>query len=96
MIRLVCVILMCASTLLAGAAARASEPAVLIVGGGGPAAAARNMTIEDLQRLGETEIRTTTQWTDGVQTFTGVTGARFVEALGNWRGSEVIAEALNG
>ena len=75
----------------AGADAQAEEP-ILTVSGltDGP----RELALDDLRRMGATELTTSTPWTDRAETFTGVSGTRFVEALGA-TGGEVVAQALN-
>ncbi len=57
-------------------------------------AAEAEYTIEALRAIGTVELVTSTPWTEGEQTFEGVTGAAFVEALGV-HGQEVVATALN-
>ncbi len=84
--------------LAAGVIARpglGADPATLkVVGsGGGPGQA--TLTLDDLRRLGATELRTATSWTQGTQIFVGVTGARLVQEL-RAQGREVVAEAVNG
>lgn len=69
----------------------ADEPALVVEGLAG---GARVLGLADLRHMGATELMTSTPWTDRPETFTGVTGRRFVEAL-EATGTEVIAEALN-
>ncbi|SPF29549.1 molybdopterin-dependent oxidoreductase [Pontivivens insulae] len=55
---------------------------------------AAEFDLEMLQNLPVTEFQTTTIWTDGVQTFTGVSVAALLDAL-DADGREVVAHALN-
>ena len=52
------------------------------------------LTLDDLRAIGATELTTTTPWTEGPQTFTGVTGAQLAKAI-DWSGEEVSAVANN-
>lgn len=52
------------------------------------------LDMADLKALGETEIVTTTIWTEGKQTFTGVSLSDFLEEFGVTEG-ELIATAIN-
>lgn len=47
-----------------------------------------------LEGLGLSELRTATPWTEGEETFKGVAGARFLDALGAF-GTTMVARALN-
>ncbi len=70
--------------------ARASE-SVLKVNAGGQE---KTYTIEALEALGVSTIRTTTTWTDGVQTFEGVSLAAIAKAHGAEAG-KLIVGAIN-
>ena len=82
-----------AAALLAagGAEAQAEEPILTV---SGLTDGSRELALGDLRRMGATELTTSTPWTDRAETFTGVSGTRFVEALGA-TGGEVVAQALN-
>lgn len=72
--------------------AQAAEPVLTVTGlvDGG----SRELTLEDLRAMGATELTTSTPWTDQAQTYTGVSGDRFVDAL-EADGAEVVAKAVN-
>lgn len=72
--------------------ARADEPILTVAGIPG---GVRELALDDLREMGATDLTTSTPWTDGAETFTGVSGRRFVEVLGA-NGTEVVAEGLNG
>ncbi len=72
--------------------AAADEPVLTVAGL--PAGAELVLTLDQLRAMESRDLRTGTPWTSGAETFTGVTGRRFVEVLGAG-GSEVIADALN-
>lgn len=74
------------------APAMAGEPMLTVAGPGG--GAERQLTLGELRRIGGVEITTTTPWTEGTVTFTGVTGRQLVAALGA-DGGEVLADAIN-
>ena len=63
---------------------------IAVTNGGGMARFDR----DQLLSLGTTELRTGTPWTEGVETFAGVSGKRFLEALGA-TGTVLRATALN-
>ncbi len=67
-------------------------PSIVVSGLGG---GERLLTLDQIKTLGSAELRTSTVWTEGVQVFTGVTGAQFVENLGAG-GRTVHAVAANG
>ena len=58
------------------------------------ATTANELTLADLKAIGRTEITTTTPWTEGQQSFVGVTGAQLVAAL-KATGQSVTAVANN-
>lgn len=72
-------------------AARAQEPVLLV---SGPSGQPLQITLDDLRKLPAKEIRTSTPWTDGPQTFRGISGAQLAR-LANLSGREVSAEAIN-
>lgn len=53
-----------------------------------------NVAIVDLEKLPQTEIRTYTDWTDGLQVFSGVLLKDLIDAVGA-SGNEIVATALN-
>lgn len=82
--------------LFGGAAAPdvlASEAPSLTVSA--PGIGERRLGFDELKRLGGTELRTSTPFTDGVKVFAGITGSQFVKATGV-TGRVVHAEAVNG
>jgi hypothetical protein len=74
-----------------GAPTAADEPILTVVGLPG---GETTLTLDEIRAMEAVDLRTGTPWTYETATFTGVTGRRFVEALGA-RGSEVVADALN-
>lgn len=70
--------------------ARASDEVLKVSAGGQE----KTYTIEALEALGVSTIRTTTTWTDGVQTFEGVTLATIAKAHGMEAG-KLIVGAIN-
>ena len=52
------------------------------------------LSLDAIKAMGRTEISTATPWTDGVQHFTGITGAEFVKSL-KVTGGAVTAIAAN-
>ncbi len=79
---------------VAGApAVLASEAPTLAVSG--PGIGERRIGLDELKRLGGTELRTSTPFTEGVKVFAGITGSQFVKATGV-TGRDVHAEAVNG
>lgn len=77
-----------------GAMAGANQPVLIISGQSEAGDGDISLTLEQLRAMGSDEIRTGTPWTDGVMTFTGVSGRHLVEAL-QADGTAVIADALN-
>jgi hypothetical protein len=75
-----------------GSPARAEEPVLSVTGLAD--GAELQLTLDDLREMGATDLQTGTPWSEGVSTFTGVTGRRFVEAL-QAGGTEVAADAIN-
>ncbi|NGO51117.1 molybdopterin-dependent oxidoreductase [Allomesorhizobium camelthorni] len=53
-----------------------------------------DFSIEDLEKLPQTELRTHTDWTEGLQIFSGVLLKDLIEAVGA-SGKEIVARALN-
>ena len=49
---------------------------------------------EMLEALGMTEVKQSTPWTDGQQTFSGVLGSKILDAVGA-KGETIIARAIN-
>jgi hypothetical protein len=73
---------LCLALLLAfgvGRSAGADDAVMLSVTA--PGAPAIALTLSDLQAIGETTLVTGTPWTDGQQTFVGVTGRKLLAAL---------------
>lgn len=74
--------------------AAADEPVLTVSGLSGASGPEVMLTLDQLRAMESRDLRTGTPWTYGPSIFTGVTGRRFVEALGA-DGSEVVADALN-
>lgn len=72
--------------------AAADDPVLTVVGAGDQAQV--SLTLDDLRKMGATEVRTSTPWTEGMQTFVGVTGAKLVQTL-KADGKEVATAALD-
>lgn len=70
----------------------AGEPFLTVIGSG---TGERRIDLEEIKRMGGTELRTSTPFSEGTQVFTGVTGSAFVKATAA-SGRDVRAEALNG
>jgi hypothetical protein len=84
-----------ALSILASVALGASaQDAILTVKDTAGGAADRTLTLAEIQAIGTTQIQTSTAWTDGPQTFEGVSGADLVKTLGV-TATEVVASALN-
>lgn len=79
-------------SLALGASAQDAILTVQDTAGGG--AANKALTLAEIEAIGASEVQTSTAWTDGPQTFSGVTGAALVKALG-LNATEVVASALN-
>jgi hypothetical protein len=74
-------------------ASKADDPVTLTAVTVG-AAPGKVLTLDDLKAMGKTEIKTSTPWTEGEQTFVGVSGAQLVAAL-KAKGETVSAFANN-
>jgi hypothetical protein len=87
---------LCAALLAAfsvfGSPAHAEEPVLAVAGLAD--GAELQLSLDDLRQMGSIDLQTGTPWSEGVSTFTGVTGRRFVEAL-KATGTEVAADAIN-
>ncbi len=70
----------------------ADEPSLTVAV---PGLGERRLGLAELKRLGGTEMRTSTPFSEGVKVFSGITGAQFVKATGV-SGRNVHAEAVNG
>ena len=75
-----------------GRAAHAEEPVLAVAGLAD--GAELQLTLDDLREMGAIDLQTGTPWSEGVSTFTGIPGRRFVEAL-QATGAEVAADAIN-
>ncbi|MEZ5668508.1 MAG: oxidoreductase [Alphaproteobacteria bacterium] len=53
-----------------------------------------SLDLDQIESMGSTRLETTTVWTDGQQSFVGVTGADFVAAIGA-SGEAVLTHAIN-
>ena len=67
---------------------------ILHIGDGPGGRVARDLTRDDLEKLGTSTIRTTTPWYDGLQIFEGVPLDVLMRAVGA-RGNKLIVVALN-
>lgn len=83
--------LLCAVVVLRPLAAD-EAPVLTVVEANQPAPI--KLSLDQIKAMGRTEIATTTPWTDGVQHFTGITGAEFVKSL-KVSGAAVTAIAAN-
>jgi len=92
MVRLTFIIPILLGVALLAGHAGATGPTLLTVNGGAQDGIV--LTLDDLRAMGRTEMTTSTPWTEGPQTFAGVTGAQLASAVGA-RGQAISAVANN-